>query len=290
MARLSTADAFIRAQGIRDDWESGAYPTKASLSRKYGVSESYIKKILNGEKCKDIAPPEGEYKDVMLHGVKYAVYRDGRIWSYTKNFLLSFSRKTYQIFHVYDSAGIRHKVRVHVLVLTTFGAKRPKGCRLVRHLNDIRWDNRFENLAWGNDGDNTRDKIRNGNQPVGVDISTAKLNDKIVTKIRLTYDGVGSPVDHCLSIVNALGIEMTRKGVSFVISDRGWKHLNLPACVEGTDNTGITKHERKLIMKNFKRFGDKFESKTKFARAFARSLSNTLGRQVHHASVLRVLA
>ena len=38
----------------------------------------------------------------------------------------------------------------------------PLGANMVRHLNDIRTDNRLENLAWGTRSDNTFDSIRNG--------------------------------------------------------------------------------------------------------------------------------
>lgn len=289
MGKNSAVSAFEVAQRMRADWDTGEYKTKKSLADKYGVSTTYLSKVLKGEKCKDIAPPEGEYKDVLLHGVKYAVYRDGRVWSYTKNFLMKFNKNGYQKFYVSDMlTGTRHKVRVHVLVLTTFGPKRPEGCRLVRHLNDIKWDNRIENLAWGSDADNAKDAVRNGKTMYGAKAFTAKLNDKIVTRVRLTYRGVGSPTDHCLSVIEKYGIELSRRGALSVVTS-GWKHLNLPVCVEGVDNTGITKHERKLIRKNFKLYGDKFETKTKFARAFAQSLAKSLGRPVHYVSVLHEL-
>lgn len=38
----------------------------------------------------------------------------------------------------------------------------PDGLPIVRHLNDVKTDNRLENLAWGTSSDNQNDSVRNG--------------------------------------------------------------------------------------------------------------------------------
>ena len=38
----------------------------------------------------------------------------------------------------------------------------PLGANVIRHLNDIKTDNRLENLAWGTQSNNVRDSVRNG--------------------------------------------------------------------------------------------------------------------------------
>lgn len=58
-----------------------------------------------------------------------------------------------------DSKKTLHKL--HRLLATTF-IPNPDNLPLVRHLNDIRTDNRLENLAWGTHLDNTEDRRRNG--------------------------------------------------------------------------------------------------------------------------------
>lgn len=50
---------------------------------------------------------------------------------------------------------------VHRMVAEAF-LPNPEGFRLVRHLNDVRSDNRLVNLAWGTDSDNRLDAVRNG--------------------------------------------------------------------------------------------------------------------------------
>lgn len=49
----------------------------------------------------------------------------------------------------------------HQLILETFVGPRPKG-QEARHLNDIRSDNRVENLAWGTHKENYEDMKKNG--------------------------------------------------------------------------------------------------------------------------------
>lgn len=50
---------------------------------------------------------------------------------------------------------------VHVLMAEAFIGPRPSGNE-ARHLNDVRDDNRIENIAWGTRGDNLNDLVRNG--------------------------------------------------------------------------------------------------------------------------------
>lgn len=51
--------------------------------------------------------------------------------------------------------------KVHVLMLATFVGPRPPGM-YGRHLNDIKADNKIENLAYGTPLENNRDTIANG--------------------------------------------------------------------------------------------------------------------------------
>ena len=54
--------------------------------------------------------------------------------------------------------------RVHTLKAKAFIYNpNPLTYNIIRHLNDIKTDNRLENLAWGTQSDNVRDCIRNGN-------------------------------------------------------------------------------------------------------------------------------
>ncbi len=59
--------------------------------------------------------------------------------------------------------GAKKRIRryLHDLVLTAFAGPRPAGA-VARHLNDIRTDNRIENLVWGSRSENQMDAFRNG--------------------------------------------------------------------------------------------------------------------------------
>lgn len=51
--------------------------------------------------------------------------------------------------------------KVHILVLEAFTGPRPDGL-IARHLNDVKLDNRAENLVWGTYSENHYDAVRNG--------------------------------------------------------------------------------------------------------------------------------
>lgn len=60
------------------------------------------------------------------------------------------------------SKGGKNRVgKVHRLIYEAFVGPIPEGA-IIRHLNDVRTDNRLENLAAGTHADNRHDSVRNG--------------------------------------------------------------------------------------------------------------------------------
>lgn len=75
---------------------------------------------------------------------------------------------------------------IHRLVATAF-LPNPERHPLVRHLNDIRDDNRVVNLAWGTQSDNMKDAVRNGRNR-GANLTECKYGhpfDKVGKKQRM---------------------------------------------------------------------------------------------------------
>lgn len=62
--------------------------------------------------------------------------------------------------YIYVTIGGR-RARVHTLVLEAFVGPRPPGL-VTLHANDIRNDNRLENLSWGTLTQNSQDCVRRG--------------------------------------------------------------------------------------------------------------------------------
>lgn len=69
----------------------------------------------------------------------------------------------YPYVNLYDKDNVPRVHYVHHLVLNAFVGEKPFDAAVARHLNDVKNDNRVENLAWGTESDNSFDKVKNGN-------------------------------------------------------------------------------------------------------------------------------
>lgn len=101
------------------------------------------------------------------------------------------------------SDGSRKKYPVHQLVALAFMGARPEG-QEVRHLNDIKTDNRVENLAYGTRHENRQDAIRNGRIKKGTEHHSSVID---VDRVALIQAG------------RAAGLSAFRIGSALRISD-----------------------------------------------------------------------
>lgn len=90
----------------------------------------------------------------------YYITRDGELFKKGKRIKPIF-HKGYLRWILYNSKGERKNVKIHRLVAEVY-IPNPENKPLVRHLNDNRFDNRVENLAWGTYEENRADALRNG--------------------------------------------------------------------------------------------------------------------------------
>ena len=93
----------------------------------------------------------------------YSIDRNGNIWNnkFSKPRLLSPYKVALGYMEVQlwkDNKRYRH--RVHRLLAEAY-IDNKENFSLVRHLNDVKDDNRLENLAWGNHSMNSQDYYRN---------------------------------------------------------------------------------------------------------------------------------
>ena len=85
--------------------------------------------------------------------------------------------------------GKRNHVRLAYLILLSFVGERPKGA-VIRHLNDVKADNRLSNLVYGNQVENKQDQIRNGHgtglQKYQVAMMRSEFSNGGITKTELS--------------------------------------------------------------------------------------------------------
>ena len=88
-------------------------------------------------------------------------------------------RQTGKYPHVLTGHKKPRSIHMHRLVLEAFrGIPKEKGI-VGRHLNDVRTDNRLENLEWGTYSDNMNDAYRNGGRRI-----PSSLTEEQVREIR----------------------------------------------------------------------------------------------------------
>lgn len=121
--------------------------------------------------------------------------------------------------HLYVRFGVnKQKYMAHVarLVLLAFVGE-PDGDLQARHLNGDAGDNRFNNLAWGTQLENNRDRKAHGRYAVGEKHHSAKLTPDDVLAIKASQEN---------------GVILSRRfgvGVSTISRIRrheSWVHLN----------------------------------------------------------------
>jgi hypothetical protein len=167
---------------------------------------------------------------------RYEISNMGRIRSYLKQgrrrfyvanipqrFIhLSEDKNGYSICRLWYPGGPK-SVKVHQIVLNVFVGPKPQGFE-CRHLNDIKSDNRKDNLKWGTRYENQ--VIDGGGRKIigkGEQNPAAILKEKTVRNIKHTHKIYPQATHQEIADLYGLG----RRNVSRIISGERWKHVSI---------------------------------------------------------------
>lgn len=103
------------------------------------------------------------WRPVVGYEGRYRVSDQGRVWSNISERELKPgpSWKGYRNVKLTKGDGTTRRRKVAFLVLRAFVGPRPLGAEIC-HDNDIRTDDRLDNLYWGTRNDNAADQVKNG--------------------------------------------------------------------------------------------------------------------------------
>ena len=118
----------------------------------------------------------------------------------------------------YVQCNIHKKVlRLNRLIAINF-IPNPMAMPEVQHKNDIKTENRFENLKWGDAKSNAKDRDNNGHTKKGIQNANAKLNNQKVVQIRSLRSKMS---------LNQLAkkFKVSKKLILLVVQKKIWKHV-----------------------------------------------------------------
>ena len=96
-----------------------------------------------------------------------------------KQMKIGFDVYGYKRVKLYTKDGKYKMCKIYIMKASAFlFGPIPLGANVVRHLNDVKIDNRLTNLAWGTRSDNMQDCIRNGHYNYEAAVRGAKIGGK----------------------------------------------------------------------------------------------------------------
>lgn len=119
--------------------------------------------------------------------------------------------------------GVKKRFRLHRLVLMAFTNKWDT-YEYCCHVNDIKSDNRLENLYWGTPAENSKDGVRNNKYLGGQDHPCSKLKKEDVLYIYKNYKRTAYHKSNAHEIAKKLNVK--REMVTSIYSGKFWHKLH----------------------------------------------------------------
>lgn len=150
--------------------------------------------------------------------------RDGSIQTFRGRMLIQHFSGSGYFFVTLSKPGCKPKpASVHRLVAEAF-LPRPDGATEVRHLNDIKIDNRLVNLAWGTRSDNMYDSVRNNVHPESKRTHCSKGHEFIPENTLVRSDG-GRRCRSCVCAKASVAAGNTPKDKFQTYADHKFKEI-----------------------------------------------------------------
>lgn len=117
------------------------------------------------------------------YGDKYAITKDGRVWSLiSEQWLSPYLKQGY-----FQTTLLGKGVLTHRLVALTYLDRPSEDKTCVLHKDGVKTNNHVNNLYWGTRADNYQDTVKHGTSPHGSRNGLSKLTQAEVDSIREGY-------------------------------------------------------------------------------------------------------
>ena len=115
--------------------------------------------------------------------------------------------------------GVIRNTRLHQCVLNAFIGPKPTDRHVCNHINEVKHDNRVENLEWVTHGQNVRHSIKKRKWCTGELHPQATITEATVIEMRIRY----ANGERMFSIAESLGVNRTT--TEQAIKGHRWKHV-----------------------------------------------------------------
>lgn len=165
---------------------------------------------------------EAERRHIIGYPERYTVDLNGIVYSDNKP-VKQYTHRGYKLVSLYcPNKGRQRSIGVHRCIALAF-LPNPDNKPYVCHKNDVKDDNRIENLYWGTPSDNMDDAVRNGLSIRGERHPKTELTDRDIIYIRGVYTP-RHPRYGISPLARMFGVKYTT--MKKIIDGQNWSHLS----------------------------------------------------------------